>query len=273
MAFDYKAAMAQAELDAKSVALEAIILGASGSGKSTLLGTLGVKTLYLYASGENHGVKAARMMGAANVVPICFDANTTPDEALENIHSILRDVEFVKSQQFKAVVVDGASEIETLVRASKAWQKMCLTNKGTHNSFEEPKATIAGFRPIITALKDLQRATGVHFAVTCILDVRDLGPNGEIVDASPRLQGFSVAESLVQQFGDVLVVGKMSKNKEVKYKLQFATDLTKTAKEENGTVKRLLNFSPRITGVSKLQPFMDASLTDVINLKAKGTAA
>lgn len=269
--FNFDAAIAQAEKDARSTALEAIILAPSGGGKSTLAGTFGVKTLYIYSSGENHGVKAARSFGGTSVVPVCFDQHATPDEALTNLLSILQDNDQITKHNFKAIVVDGASELETLIRSSQSWKKACLTGKGSHNSFEEPKATIAAFRPIITSLKDLQRATGVHFAMTCTLDVKDLGPSGEIVDASPRLQGYSVAEALVQQFGDVLVVGKMSRNGQIKYKLQFLTELTKTSKEESGVIKRTINFSPRIAGLNftDLPPYLDADLRQVVELKQK----
>jgi energy-coupling factor transporter ATP-binding protein EcfA2 len=276
--FDFEAAIASASKDANSTALEALILGASGSGKSTLCGTLGCKTLYLYASGENHGVKAARSIGDKDVVPVCFDESkdfvpTTPDEALRNLLGILNDVALIKKHGFQAVVIDGASELEYLIRASAEWKKACTTAKGQHNGFEEPKATLNGFRPIVTALKNLQRQLGIHFAMTCILDVKEMGSNGEVVEASPRLQGYSVAESLVQQFGDVLVVGKMAKNNQIKYKLQFMTELTKTAKEENGTVKRSLNFSPRVAGVNVgpegLPALMDADLEAVVELKKK----
>lgn len=269
--FNFEAALVQAEKDASSTALEAIILAPSGGGKSTLAGTLGCKTLYLYASGENHGVKAARSVGGKDVVPVCFDTARSPDDALQTLLEILSNNEAVTKHGFGAIVIDGASELETLIRTSQSWKKACATSKGGHNSFEEPKATIAGFRPIITALKDLQRAHGVHFAMTCILDAKDLGPNGEICEAIPRLQGYSVAESLVQQFGDVLVVGRMEKNGAVKHKIQFATGLTKKSTDEAGTIKRMLNFAPRIAGlnVGDLPPYLDADLKQVIELKQK----
>jgi hypothetical protein len=269
--FDFDAAMKQAEKDASSTALEALILAPSGGGKSTLLGTMGVKTLYLYAAGENHGVKAARSLGGKDVVPVCFDINRTPDDALITLQEILADTEQVQKHGFRAVVVDGASELETLIRTSQAWKKACATSKGSHNTFEEPRATIAAFRPVISALKSLQQKTNIHFAMTCILDVKDIGPNGEICEAVPRLQGYSVADSLVQQFGDVLVVGRMERQGTIKHKLQFATGLTKKSTDEAGIIKRMLNFSPRIAGlnVADLPPYLDADLKQVIELKKK----
>jgi hypothetical protein len=270
MTFDFEAALAQAKRDAESTALEAIILGSSGAGKSVLAGTSGLKTLYLYSSGENHGVKAARLFGKADVIPVCFDhLSTSPDEALANLLSILHNKEQIAKLGVKFVFLDGATEVEALIRSSKAWKDACKTAKGAHNTYEEGRATVAAFRPIITGLKDLQRATGTHFAMSCILDVKELGASGEIVESSPRIQGFAVAESLVQQFGDVLVVGRMSKNGQVKHKLQFMTEIVKTAKDEGGVIKRTMNYSPRLQGVMP-PPYMDADLSKVIELK-RGT--
>lgn len=270
--FDFDAAIEQSEKDAKSPLIEAIVLAPSGGGKSYLAGTFDCKTLYLYASGENHGVKAARTEGGANVVPVCVDLNgVDADTAIANLLAVLHDHDRVKRMGFGAVVVDGASELEVLIRNSTAWKKACQTNKGAHNTFAEPTETLNCFRPIITALKDLQRATGVHFYMTCIIDVKDMGPNGEITEASPRLKGFSVAEGLIQQFGDILVVGRMERNGEVKHKLQFATTLTKKSSDEKGVVKRILNFSPRISGfaVQDLPENADASMAKIVEVKAK----
>jgi hypothetical protein len=268
--FNFEAAIAQADKDAKSTALEAIILAPSGGGKSSLAGTFGVKTLYCYGSGENHGIKAAKKQGGDLVVGVCYDMHASPDEALGNLQSILNDSDKLVKMGIKAIVIDGATELEDLVRGSMAWKKACLTAKGTHNTYEEQKATLSCIRPLITALKELQRKHGMHFALTCTLDVKDLGAFGEITDASPRLKGFAVAESLVQQFSDVIVVGRMVKGTDIKHKIQFMTELTKTSKEENGTVKRTINFSPRISGfnLSELPPILDADLSKLVEMKA-----
>lgn len=274
MTFDFDKAIAEAAKDAKSTALEALVLGSSSSGKSSLFGTFGCKTLYLYSGGENHGVKSAYSTGATNVIAAKYDVykedgKIDPDASLANCLSALSQPEILRQKGVGAVAIDGASELEVLIRSSKAWLKACMTPKGSHNAFEETKATLAGFRPIITALKDLQRELGIHFAMSCILDVKELGSMGEVVEGAPKIQGYSVAESLCQQFGDVLVVGRMTKNGVAKHKLQFGTDLSKVAKEESGAPKKFLNFSPRIAGikVADLPPYEEADLSKIIALK------
>lgn len=270
--FDFEGALERAQKDADSVALEAIILGPSGSGKSHRAGTFGCKTLYLYSGGESHGVRAAKQEAEGNLVPIRFDHDSTsPDQTLDNLLGILRNKEWIKKLGIRAVYLDGASEIEFQIRNCNAWKELCKTAKGGHNAFEEPKATVTLFRPIIEALKELQSDFGIHIAMTCIVDVKEYGPDGEIVECMPRILGYGVAESLIQQFGDTLVVSKMRnpKSGESMRRFQFMTDVVKTAKEESGVVKKSINFSPRISGVKELPPHMPASLHEVLKLKVK----
>lgn len=269
--FDFEKAIKEAATAANSPLVGAIILGSSGAGKSSLMGTSGLKTLYLYTSGEDHGVKAAKAIDGADIVPVCLDyadgIKLGNDDTYARLLAILGSSEALAGQKIGMVAVDGASELEAVIRGTKAWAQACLSASGKHNAFGEPSATVSMFRPILSGLKDLQRKIGCHFAVTCILDVKAMGPNGEIEEASPRLLGYSVAESLVQQFGDVLVVGKMAKEGVVRYKLQTLTDIVKVSKDDKGTLKRSFNFAPRLSGLQNLPAYMNADLKDVIKLK------
>lgn len=277
MKFDFEAALKQSAADTRSASLEAIILGPSGAGKSFALGTLKVPTLYLYASGETHGVKAAQIRGGGLVTPYCFDRDPitgdslSADDSLEQLQAVLGSLGFLKEKGFKAIVLDGASEVEFLIRQCGAYSRLCTTDKGKHNSFAEASATLTCFRPFITALQNAQRALGIHYVVTCIADVKEMGVNGEYMECSAALKGYSVAAGLVQQFHDVLVVGKMVNPKSGKpaHRFQFGTEITKTAKEESGAIKRTLNFNPRINGyaVEELPGHMEADLSLVIKMK------
>jgi hypothetical protein len=274
MGFDFAKAIAQAEKDADIKALELIILGQSGGGKSHLIGTLGVKTLYLYFSGESHGVKSAKKNGD-HVIPICVDHDDagqplSADDAYQRLLACLQDVAGLKANGFEAIAIDGATELEAIIRSTLQWKKMCLTTKGTHSSFEEARSTITMFRPVLNGLKYAQRATGCHIMMTLITDVREYGEHNDVVECAPRLLGYAVAETIIQQFGDVVVVGMMKRNKEIKGKLQFMTDVGKTSKSETGVVKKTINFSPRLLGVDlkDLPPVMDASLPAVLTLKS-----
>ncbi len=273
MSFDFKSAIADAKKEYDNVLVSAIVLGPSGAGKSSIMGTFGVKTLYLYTSGESHGPKSARTLGGDNIVPICIDQDAGkslgPDAAYSRLLDILNSSAAIKQLGVGAVTLDGASELENIIRGTDKWAKACLTDKGKHNTFGEGAATANMFRAVTAALRNLQLELGVHYAVSCILDVKTMGPNGAIEEATPRLTGYSVAESLVQQFGDVLVVGRMERDDVVKHKIQFMSDVTKVSKDALGTVKKAVNFAPRLAGVQvqDLPPFMDADLAGIVKLK------
>ncbi len=273
MSFNFQKAIAESSKNTDSL-LSAIVLGSSGAGKSSILGTLPGKILYLHTTGESHGPTAARSTGGDRVVPICIDKDGDTrlgaDAAYERLLSILTSVEGLKSLGITSIAIDGAAELEHIVRGMDKWAKLCQTSGGKHSGFEEPRATITLLRPIITALKDTQLALGLHCALTCTLDVRAVGSAGEVEEATPRIQGYSVAESIVQQFSDVLVVGRMQRDGVVKHKLQFMTEVTKVSKDDRGTVKKAINFAPRISGVlvGDLPAILDADLATVIGLKA-----
>lgn len=274
MAFDFEKALAQATASMKLRALEAVILGPSGAGKSSLLGTFGCPTLYLYSTGESHGPRAAAEKAkdaGSTVLPICMDLDEAGnrldgDAVLARVAAILSSDAVLDRYSIGAIALDGAAELETYIRSSAQWKKDCLSANGKHNSYAEGPATLALFRPIFNQLKELQRRRGMHFAVTCMLDVREYGEHNDVVEASPRLKGFQVAEAIIQQFGDVLVVGPMKRDGLTKHKLQFMSDITKTSKDLAGTVKRAVNFNPRLNG-AKYPNYIDADLRQVIALK------
>ncbi len=274
MGFNFSNAIAEAAKEAagpKSLGL--MILGASGAGKSSLAGTFGVKTLYLSTNGEVHGSAAAKGLGGANVVPVSIDfADGKPlnaDKAYDRLLSILTDVKGIEDAGFKAVVVDSATELEIMIRETTRWKVMCQTDKGTHNSWAEGKATLAMFRPVIDALKSLQKQTGAHFAMTCALEINAVADNGEITESKPRLQTYSVVEGVIQQFGDIIAVGRMSNGEQEAHRIQFLAGVSRDSKDAKGVVRKSLNFNPRVTGIplEKLPRTMEADLKQLIKLK------
>lgn len=277
--FDFARAKSLAAKQMKNPLLEAIILGASGAGKSYAIGTLGVKTLYLYGTRETHGPQTAAVQGSTNIIPMCFDYGVWPedaeprqertftaDESLQFIEATLRDFDWIRKEGFKAVACDGMAVLEALVKDSTEWKEKCKTAKGTHNTFKETEASVDIIGRVVGYLKAVQRECGTHLLVTSMLDVKDTDPYGAILEAAPRLQGYGLAESLNAHFGDVLVVGKMTRDGQSKYKFQFMADITRTAKDEHGGQKRAMNFSPRLSGC-EVPPMMDANLAEVAKLK------
>lgn len=278
MAFDFKAAIAQATASLNSPKLELMILGSSGSGKSSCIGTLGVKTLYLYGSRESHGPKAASVLGGKNIVPINFQHATvegsasprelTADETMNFLRFILGSLDWIKEEKFEAIALDGIAVLESVVKDTAEFKKKCTTAQGKINTYKEPEAAQEMISEIINLMKRCQRELGVHIVTTSMLDVKDVDAFGGILEAAPKLQSYGLAESLIAAFGDILVVGKMVKAGVVKYRFQSGSDLTKVSKDEQGHVKKMLNFSPRLSGKT-LPPHMDADLSEIVKLKSQ----
>ena len=268
--FDFDKAEADARKDLDNKSLQCLVLGPSGSGKSALLGTFGVKTLFLYGSTENHGPVSAKKFGGDNIRAICIardddgkdlDAN----ETYQRVLAIL-DSDLVK-RGIKAIAIDGATELEGIIRNTTQWQQLCTTDKGKHNGFAEPSATIQMLRPIFARLKKLNLDHDIMYGMSLILKVREYGDNGEIMDSEPSLSGYSVADWLCQQFPDYFAIGPMVKGDKEAHRIQFLAGIAKSAKDQNGRVKKTLNFKPRVTGVLNPPATMDANLSKVAELK------
>lgn len=266
--FDFKSAIAKAEKRLKNNTLGLIVLGSSGSGKSALTGTTGLKTLYLYLSGETHGPKSAKTYGKGDIDAIMIDDDgRNPDEAFTALLNILDEQEGVIKAGYKAIVIDGATELEALIRKTSIFKKACQTSNGSHNNFAEPAAVQTMFREVMSRLR-LLGDQGVHYIMTCILDVKSMDDDtGEIAEATPRLSTYSVAESIIQQFPDVVAIGRMSNGEKTAHRIQLCSGISKASKTANGAVKKMINFHPRLTGVLTLPPHMPADLSKVIELK------
>jgi len=253
--------------------IAAVLLGQSSAGKSYLAGTLPGKTLFLYTQGEEHGKDSARLSAGKDnqVVAVSVDLDDGkvlgPDSAYKRLLSIL-DPASIKKTGFDSIVIDGLTELEQLVRGTSEWATLCRTSKGEHNGFAEPTATIKMIRPILDALRNLQRELGINYVVTCLLMVRSTAENGEITLCEPKLIGYEVAALLIPSFPDQIMIGRMS-NAEgvVRPRLQFEATATKVVKEKNGEIKKSIGFTPRLRGVTELPAHMAADLKAVLKLK------
>jgi hypothetical protein len=260
--FDFSKAIEQAKARMDNVRLNAIILAPSGGGKSSLCGTAGVPTLYIYCMSETHGPVAASTFATGDVTPICIDDNRDPDAALEFLNALLEDAETLAP--FDMIAFDSASGLEKIIRESTELKAACLTSNGKINSFMISEVMALMFSNIIKKM----HATGKHTAMTLALDVKAMDSDtGEIIDASPKLQAYGVAENVIMGHSDVFIIGPLSNGEKVSYRIQFNGKVSKASKDAAGMVKRFQNFSPRVTGVKELPSSLPAKLSDVIKLK------
>jgi hypothetical protein len=235
--------------------LQLLLCGAQGSGKSTTSGTLCVPTLYLYGSGESHGPDQAKIFGKDNITPLNWDYNPetgeplTPDQSYKLLVQILND-ETLKDN-FEAVVVDGATELTyNLIRHLKKFRDKCLTTKGEHNAFKEGEATLDLLKPVMGGIKSLYKQ-GVHTVMTMILDVQQTGLDGEVMIAKPSLPTYGITTGLVPQFNDIAIVSRVEKHpKGDGHYLQFGANMKRISKDDKGSVKKSISFSPRLAGVA-----------------------
>ena len=273
--FDFAAAEKAAAKETKPEALiAAIVLGQSRAGKSYLAGTMPGKTLFLYTQGEDHGKHSARLAGG-KIVPVAFDIDETGkvlgyDTAIKRLLTILQDEEGIVKAGFKSVVIDGLTELEVVIRGTSQWAIDCRAKSGEHNGFAEPGATLKMIRPVMDALRSLQRNHSLHYYMTCLLMVKETSDDGEILASEPKLVGYEVAAQLIPQFPDQIMIGRMISDKGVEaHRLQFGAKASKTVKEKNGTIKKQVGFVPCLQFVpsNQLPTTLKADMGAVLKLK------
>lgn len=273
--FDFDLAEKNASEMLNSDLLFAAVLGMSGGGKSRVCGTMPGKILYLFTGAEKHGPLSASSAGG-KIIPIQADFNyttrkpfNTKDEVYINLLNILKSHESFIKGGYNSIVIDGLTEMEMIIRETKVFKDKCKTSSGGHNSFQEGVATSDLIRVLLDELRNLQRATKCHVAVTCILDVKALGDSKEILESSPKLKSYGVAEGLIPQFDDVLVVGRMQKDDEIpEYNFQMGSGVSRTSKEVNGRVKKTINYNPRISVLNHGQEIPEYIPADFKNILA-----
>jgi hypothetical protein len=263
----------QEKLKNKNVSL--ILLGPSGSGKSRACGTFGVKTLFIHTSGESHG-PASAASGGSEILPICLDRDgdkvLSADDSYARLLEVLSSGPELKKLGIGAIAIDGATELESIIQNTTAWKtRLAAEYKGVKSYAGD--LTLSMFRPILNGLQKLQAEIGIHYVMTCILSVRELGENGEILEASPSLYGFNVASGLIQQFPDILVIGQVSDGERARPAIQLGSHATKVTKDQQSKeVRKLSNFHNRITGadLSSAPDLIKPSLALVAKIKQIG---
>ena len=277
MVINFKALKAKAKESIQAKPLFLCIVGPSGSGKSTACGTLGVPTLFLYTATEAHGPTSARAIGG-DIIDVDFtvrktDGTVDPDASLKNLHEILTSPDIEK--EFGAVVIDSATELQLIHRKSNRFFTYCKNDKGLHNNFKESEADTAYFKDLLEDLVKLNNK-GLHYVMTCAALVKTLSEDGAVAEASPSLQGFSVAHDLLRNFADILLVSRLVEedeegNPKPQHKFIFKANLSKTAKDLRGQVLKTANFSPRISGLllDNFPETIPADLSKVVAARQK----
>lgn len=268
-------------MDKVDSTLFAVVFAPSGSGKSTLIGTLNVPTLFLYTSSESHGLQSCRSMNKNEVFGVCIDkkedadefvgadkltlgATLTADQSLLKINYwITQDL---KGAGFKAISLDSLADFELLTLQSTFVNDYCRTEKGGKNTYKTGEAFIVLLQSIINKLLT-QKANGLHIIMTCPAHVTQVSEEGGVETIMPVLSGYQVGDKIARLFAEVLFVSKV----DGKHQLIFDVDVKRASKDQQGNLKKMLNFSCRISGVlsTSMPETLPADLKEVIKLKSK----
>jgi len=252
--------------------LEAIVLAPSGGGKSYLVRSLDKTVLYLYGSDEAHG-KISASGGKAEIKALNWSVapdtgkELNADESLQLIDGLLSEA-FLDHYGIGAVVIDSMTSLEKTIKASAKFRSMCLTKDGGHNQFAEGEKCQILIDGILSKVRNLASTRELDLVVTCIVDVRDRDEKtGAYKAVKPRLSSYGVAETTLQQFSQVLLLGKVNLKGRSGHCFQFDPVLERVSKDENGEVKKYLNFEPRVIGSSRdLNPYEPADLEKIRDL-------
>lgn len=258
------------KLDKSGNSLFLCVLGPSGSGKNHAIGTTRLKTLLVTFMGESHGVKSSRKEGG-DITPFFVDyANDkqlSPDDTLKRLREVLSDPQAIYDEGFRVIALDGLSELDLCIQQSKELKGQCLTKGGKVDGFRTAGVTKEIVNGLIKSLLTIQRQTGIHIITTCITDVKEFGDSGEVLECSPRLTTFSLAESALQMFADRVVVGPRTKDDGSRvFVFDSMTGLNRSSKDENGVARKTFNFSPRLSS-GELPKLMKADLSELIKIK------
>ena len=259
--------LAQA-MEIKDGGLQLVILGASWAGKSHCIGTYPGKVAYIYSNGESHGPKSAKKEG--NIVPLSWDrtpeGKVVPvDQRLKRILSFL-EPDALKKAGIQAVALDSLTFLVNDLKGTEAFKNRCKTAKGGHNAFKETEALIELATIVTSKLVDLSDLHDIDIITTIDLNIQSVSDEGIITESKPGLPTFGVAKALIQQFADILVLGRIG-GKPV---FQNYAQVTSVSKDlETKSMVKYLEYHPRLQGVSEVPETTPANLKEILKMKGR----
>ncbi len=255
-----------------------ILMGPASAGKSSAMGSLGVRTLYLYGSGESHGPASAKHFNpGCDLIPVCFDLDENgnqvdPDQAYQDLVDLLNDRKQIEEAGVKAIVLDGLTELEHLILSTTTYKLRLASEYKGQKSFAGP-IVIDMARSVLNAIRKLQTELDIHYVISCLLIVKEVAENGVFTDASPQVNGFNVANAILQQIPDRLVIGHVEMGDgKVQPRLQVGAAVGRVTKDfSTKAITKIASFRCQLTGVdlsnaSTLAP----NLANVIEYKKAG---
>lgn len=252
----------------KTDGLFLVVLGPSGAGKSHFIGTYPGKTLMLYGAGESHGPGSA-VKNNKDLLAVAWDRNNEgevpPDKMLKRIKELL-DPELLKKAGVKCVALDSLTNLVLDLKKTEVFRQRCMSARGQHNSFKETEALIELASGILRQLHTLVDYHEIDVITTLDLQIQAVADDGLILESKPSLPTFGVAKALVQQFSDILMLGRIGEDRKPKFQ-NCAKAASSSVDRETMTMVKYLEFNPRLRGVVELPEFIEPTVSAILELK------
>lgn len=238
-----------------------LVLAPSKTGKSHFMGTQPEgNILHLHGPSESHGSISATKTAGDRCISVQWAEG---DKMLADILNILTP-ETIKENNISCIGLDSLTELFRDLKSTKSFKQKCLTASGKHNSFKESEALIDIMSKIINRLRALYNDHNIN--VICAMHARvTKAESGQVAEVRPELPGFGVAEFLVGQFNDILVMSRNPKTNVPEF-VSHAVG-KRDSKNEDGIVTRYLDFTPCVQNVTVLPDTIEATIPALLKLK------
>lgn len=143
----------------------------------------------------------------------------------------------------KSIVIDSLTGFFVAVKESTKFKKMCTTDKGTYNNWNEKDAYIDAHNSLV---ENLVRANDKGINTACILGAQYVEPGVENSPIKPYLPMYAVAEAIPARYQDILPI-VFNPDGPSKTLISFGTSVQYTIKNKDTKgVEKFVSFEPRI---------------------------
>ena len=253
-------------LKIKTDGLFLCVLGPSGAGKSHFIGTYPGRVLFLHGAGEAHGAASA-VKSNSDVISVSW--SQSPEGPVESrlIPKRVREIlepEVIKAAGIKCVAIDSLTNLALDFKETEAFKQRCAGKGGVHNSFKESEALIEMLSRVINQLQVLSDQHDIDVIVTMDLQINQVAADGTILESKPGLPTFGVGKAIVQQFADILVLGRIESQPMFQNKAHVAS---KSVNRDTQEVVKYIEYNPRLRGVKELPELIQPTVAAIMELK------
>jgi hypothetical protein len=146
------------------------------------------------------------------------------------------------------------------------FKQRCAGARGQHNPFKETEALVEMLSDIIRKLQHLVDYHNIDVVTTMDLQIQSLSDDGVILESKPGLPTFGVGRAVIQQFPDILVLGRIGEKRIPTFQ-NFAKVASVSTDRDTQTMVKYAEYNPRLRGVKELPEQLSADLNKILELK------